>query len=370
MPRLHPQRPPRPLVIGGTALHVVGPLRAYSCGITPYDVTHLGHAATYLWTDVAVRVLAGEGTPTVLARNVTDIDEALFAEAGRRGEHYDQLAAVQKFSFDRTMTALSVRPPNFEPSARQSVDRVVELGQALLAQDFAYEVDGSVFARTSAAAAGMAREDALHLAAEYGDTPDDDRKQDALDVAIWRRTAANDVSWPSPWGPGRPGWHAECAAMVLGTFGGGVDLHTGGADLAYPHHACETVLAESATGVRPFARAWLRAGTVRIGGAKMSKSGGNLVLVDELLRSHSAAVVRIICLNRAWTESWEYDAALLDEAEELLAGLYTAAGKTGGDADNVQRALLEELDVPAAVQIALSDGGAAARHLLDVLVLG
>lgn len=370
MARIFPDRPPRALTVGGTAIPVVGALRAYACGITPYDVTHLGHAATYLWTDTAVRVLAAEGTRVVLARNVTDIDEALFAEAGRRGEHYDQLAAVQKFSFDRTMAALDIRTPNFEPSARQSVDRVVELAAALLSRGHAYVVDGTVFGRTAAAGAALPREDALRLAAEYGDHPEDDRKEDPLDVAIWRRTASNDVSWPSPWGPGRPGWHAECAAMVLGTFGGGVDLHTGGADLAYPHHACEKVLAEAATGVTPFARTWLRAGVVQVNGTKMAKSTGNLVLVDELLREHSAGAIRLLCLNRPWDAAWDYEPAGLAAAEQLLTDLYVAAGRPGGEVDAVQRCLLDDLNVPAAVDVALAEGGSAARHLLDVLALG
>lgn len=418
MARLHPDRPPRPLVLGGRPLPVIGPLRAYACGITPYDVTHLGHAATYLWTDAAVRVLAAEGTPVVLARNVTDVDEALFAEAGRRGEHYDRLAAMQKFSFDRTMTALRVRPPDHEPSARQQVHRVVELAAALLAGGHAYQADGQVYARTAAAAgaAGIGEDRARQLAAEYGDDPDDPRKEHPLDVAVWRSGPARPAGeagpagparpggaepageagpggaaamlpeWPSPWGPGRPGWHAECAAMVLGTFGGGVDLHTGGADLAYPHHACEALLAEAAVGVRPFARAWLRAGTVQVAGAKMAKSTGNLVLVDDLLRAHSPAAVRLLCLHRRWDQPWDFDPGELDRAAGTLESLYAAAaggaapaaasgadgpaGAPAGEVDAVQQALLADLDVPRAVALALDAGGAAARHLLDVLALG
>jgi cysteinyl-tRNA synthetase len=158
--------------------------------------------------------------------------------------------------------------------------------------------------------------------------------------------------------------------MVLGTFGGGVDLHTGGADLAYPHHACEMVLAEAATGVSPFARAWLRAGTVHSGGSKIAKSTGNLILVDALLRDHSAGAVRLLCLHRPWAQSWTYEPAALDQSEELLTDLYVAAGRAGGDADEVQRRLLDDLDVPGAVEIALADGGAGARHLLEVLALG
>jgi cysteinyl-tRNA synthetase len=268
------------------------------------------------------------------------------------------------------MRALGVRTPTFEPSARQNVDRVIELAQALLDQDQAYLVDGSVYGRTGVTAARLSPAEAYRLAQEFGDEPDDDRKQDPFDVAIWRRTAANDVSWHSPWGPGRPGWHAECAAMVLGTFGGGIDLHTGGADLAFPHHACERVLAEAATGVTPFARSWLRAGTVQVGGQKMAKSTGNLVLVDDLLAEHTPAAVRLMCLQRPWSAPWDYVPAALDAAEDTLVDLYGAAARSGGDADPVQQLLLADLDVAGAVQLALADGGAGARHLVEVLGLG
>ena len=372
MARLNTDTPPRPLVVNGRALPVVGHLRAYVCGITPYDVTHLGHAATYVWTDTAVRILAAEGTPVTLARNVTDVDEALFAEAVRRGEHYDEFAAMQKFSFDRTMSALRVRTPSFEPSARHSVHRVIELVQALVDHEQAYVVDGNVFGRTARSADGRDREEALELSRQFGDQPDDDRKEDPFDVRIWQKTAANDISWPSPWGPGRPGWHAECAAMVLATFGSGIDLHAGGADLAFPHHACESILAESVTQVTPFARAWMQVGTVRIDGAKMAKSSGNLVLVDDLLRDHSAAAVRLLCLSRHWNDAWEYSAAALDEAEASLDALFQAAARSGGSlsaAEQVQEVLLADLDVPAALALALDEGSFAARHLLDVLAL-
>jgi len=137
-------RPPRPLRLSGAPLPVVGRLRAYVCGITPYDVTHLGHAATYVWVDAAARALRAQGTAVELTRNVTDVDDVLLAEARRRGQSYDWLAALQKFSFDRTMTALRVRTPDAEPTARAAVGQVVQLAQALLAVGAAYERDGSV----------------------------------------------------------------------------------------------------------------------------------------------------------------------------------------------------------------------------------
>ena len=160
--------------------------------------------------------------------------------------------------------------------------------------------------------------------------------------------------------------------MVLSTFGSGVDLHAGGADLGFPHHACETVLAEAVTGVTPFARAWLRVGTVHIGGEKMAKSTGNLVLVDDLLQQHSPAAVRLLILGRRWSDPWDYDAAALDRAAATLDELFAAAARPAGNpraADRVQELLLANLDVPAALTAALDDGGLAARHFLDVLAL-
>jgi cysteinyl-tRNA synthetase len=160
--------------------------------------------------------------------------------------------------------------------------------------------------------------------------------------------------------------------MVLALFGPTVDLHAGGADLAFPHHACEAALAQAATGVTPFARAWLRAGTVHVGGAKMAKSTGNLVLVDELLRAYPPAAIRLLCLDRPWAEPWSYSPELLDSAAATLENLYAAAGKpdtsTAGAAA-VPQALLHDLDVSTALRIAIEDGGQAARTLVEILAL-
>jgi cysteinyl-tRNA synthetase len=365
--------PPMPLRLGGSPLPMVGHVRMYVCGITPYDVTHLGHAATYVWADAAERVLRWSGHRVTVARNVTDVDDVLFAEASRRGESHEMLATLQRASFEATMDALRVRVPDHSPTAAQAVGHVVQLAAALLDRDQAYVAGGTVYARTSgvAARAGLDEARARELSAEYRDDPGDAAKEHPLDVAVWRAAADGSVSWPSPWGEGRPGWHAECAAMVLALFGPSVDLHCGGADLAYPHHACEAALAETATGVAPFARSWLRAGTVHIGGAKMAKSAGNLVLVDELLRTHPAAAIRLLCLNRPWAQPWTYTPEALDASAALLEDLYAAAAKPGADAASaaVPAALRADLDVPRALAIALEDGGQAARTLVELLAL-
>ncbi len=366
--------PPMALRLAGTPLPMVGHVRMYVCGITPYDVTHLGHAATYVWADAAERVLRWHGHTVTLARNVTDVDEVLFAEAKRRGEAVTMLATLQRASFESTMDALRVRVPDHSPTAAQAVGHVVQVGMALLARGGGYLRGGTVYARTSGAAtvAGIDHETALRLSAEYHDHPDAPDKDDPLDVAIWQETDEGDISWPSPWGDGRPGWHAECAAMVLALFGPSVDLHCGGADLAYPHHACESTIAQLATGVAPFARAWLRAGTVHIGPDKMAKSTGNLVLVTDLLESVPPAAIRLLCLNRPWAQPWGYTPEALQAAAATVEDLYAAAARPESASSGlaaVPSALLHDLDVPTAVAIALEDGGQAARTLIEILAL-
>ena len=366
--------PPMALTLAGKPLPMVGRVRMYVCGITPYDVTHLGHAATYIWADAADKVLSWHGHTVTVARNITDVDEVLFAEARRRGEPYSMLATLQRASFEATMSTLRIRTPDHSPTAAQAVGQVIQLASALLTTGQAYLRGGTVYARTSgtAAVAGIDRDTARRLAEEYHDHPDNPDKDDPLDVAVWIETADDDVSWPSPWGMGRPGWHAECAAMVLTLFGPTVDIHGGGADLAYPHHAAEAALAEAATGVTPFARSWLRAGTVNINGAKMAKSTGNLVLANDLLVTHTPAAIRLMCLARPWAEPWTYTPELLEQAAATVDELYTAAGRSGTGGAGVAAvpsALLRNLDVPTALGIALEDGGQAARTLVEILAL-
>ena len=348
----------------------------YVCGITPYDATHLGHAATFVWADVAARVLRHLGVDVDVCRNVTDVDDVLDAAAARAGDRSDSFAAVQQFRFARDMAALGVRPPTHEPRAHNHVAQVVTLAAALLEAGAAYVVDGTVWFRGGAvpARAGLDEGTAAALAAEFGQRFDAPGAEHPADVPIWRAAGPGEVAWPSPWGDGRPGWHAECAAMALTTLGPALDLHVGGADLRFPHHAYESAMAEALTGVTPFARAWMHAGTVRVGGAKMAKSTGNLVLVADLLERYPAAALRLLLVDRPWVQEWDYAPAGLDAATARLERLYGAAAR--GLADNgtkaaaaVTAALLDDLDVPTALAIAEESGGEAARTALSVLGL-
>jgi cysteinyl-tRNA synthetase len=361
-------------VLAGEPLPLTNPARIYVCGITPYDVTHLGHASVFVWTDVIRQVIRMTGVDTVLTRNVTDVDDVLTRAAAERGRPYEEFGLIQEYWFDRDMAALHVRPPTHAPHARHHVEHVARLAAALLATGAAYERDGHVYFRGSGVpgAAGLTAEDAWALSAEYGDRPDDPLREDPFDVPVWQPSGPDDPAWPSPWGPGRPGWHAECAAMALATLGGVVDVLAGGADLAFPHHAYQVAMAEAATGVGRFARRQVHVGTVRLGGAKMAKSTGNLVLVSDLLGSAPGAAVRLMLLDRRWNQAWEYRPGALQDATRLLEELY-AAGATRGSNDaaeaGVRAALLDDLDVPTAVRIAIEAGGDPARHLIRTLAL-
>lgn len=372
--QLHPSSAPRAadLVLAGRPLPMTGTLRVYTCGITPYDVTHLGHAATFVWADLLGSVARAVEVRTVTSRNVTDVDDVLTAAAGERQRHYDELAVTQEFHFDRDMRDLAVVRPDLTPHARGHVAEVVQLADALLALGRAYEVDGSVFfvAPDDLDRGGLDEQRAAEALEEFGDVSDDGRRS-RWDVPLWKPSAEDHPAWPSPWGWGRPAWHVECAAMAMTVFGAGVDVLVGGADLAFPHHAYQAAMVEAATGARPFARSRMHVGTVHAGGAKMAKSTGNLVLVRDLLTDHEGAAVRLLLLHRRWSEPWEYDAGLLGEATTLLEQLRAAAGQPGGEGGRagVLTALLDDLDVPTAVARALDDGGEAARSLLSVLRL-
>lgn len=362
------------LTLGGAPLPLTVPARVYVCGITPYDVTHLGHASTFVWADVLTRVMRMSGVETVVTRNVTDVDDVLTAAAAARGRGYDEFGLTQEYLFDEDMAALHVRPPTHVPHARHHVAHVVALASALLAVDAAYERDGHVYFRGAGVpvAAGLDRDTALALSREYGDRPDDTLRDDPFDVPVWHPAGADEPAWPSPWGPGRPGWHAECAAMALATLGGVVDVLAGGADLAYPHHAYQAAMAQAATGSGPFARRGFAVGTVGLAGAKMAKSTGNLVLVGDLLRDHPAAAVRLMLLDRPWAGAWDFTPGALDAAAGLLERLYVAAGSRIGSAaahDEVRRALLDDLDAPTAVRVAVDAGGDAARQVIRTLAL-
>ena len=343
------------------------------CGITPYDTTHIGHAATFVWVDALSRVLEHVGIEPQVVRNITDVDDEIIREAAARKTTWQALTTQQTFQFEDDMRKLRVQRPTFEPASRDYVTDVIFLARALLDRNRAYEREGSVYFRAGdLVPEDMSRGEALEVYAERGGRVDDPAKDDPFDTAVWQRSAEGEPAWESPWGPGRPGWHAECAAMSTTLLGLSVDVHAGGADLAYPHHAYETAIVEAATEVRPFSRAWMHVGTVTKGGEKVAKSTGNLVFVMDLLQRHAPQAVRLHLLDRPWSDSWDFDEDDLTRAAAKLEQLWSATGTaTASDAAvrAAVEALLDDLDVQRAVGIAIDEGGEAARTVAKILAL-
>jgi len=330
----------------------------YTCGITPYDATHLGHAAAYLTYDVLQRRLIDRGHRTRCVRNVTDVDDDMLRKARELGVHYLDLAAAETARFDGDMRALDVLDCWSEPRATSAIADIRGFIGMVLDRGHAYVSGGSVYFDVKSfdsfgQVSHLTRDEMLRLAAERGGKPDDPNKRDPLDFVLWQPSADDEPAWESLWGPGRPGWHIECSALALRELDTTIDLHGGGSDLIFPHHECEAAQSEAATGQR-FVRHWMHQAMVRMDGEKMSKSLGNLVFVSDLLKTYDARAIRLACISHHYRESWEYHDALLPEAADRLE-LWLSAGATAGAAeagkavDAVRTALDDDLDTPAAV---------------------
>jgi L-cysteine:1D-myo-inositol 2-amino-2-deoxy-alpha-D-glucopyranoside ligase len=305
-------------------------VRIYVCGITPYDTTHLGHAFTYVSFDTLIRYLEFRGYKVRYVQNVTDIDDDVLRKAREVGIPWDELGRRETERYLRDMDALNVRRPDVYPHATRETSAMIEIIQTLLARGYAYENGGNVYFSVHrdpefgilARAIGLNDYSAmLTIANERGNHPDDPHKKDPLDFVLWQAQAPGEPAWPSPWGPGRPGWHIECSAMSLKYLGPQLDIHGGGADLAFPHHTCEIAQSEHFTGKAPFARFWVHTGMVHQDGEKMSKSLGNLTLVSDLLKEYSADAIRVTLLNHHYRYPWECFPEDLQVATETV-GLF------------------------------------------------
>ena len=324
----------------------------YTCGITPYDAAHLGHAMVYVTYDVLQRRLRDLGHRTDCVRNITDVDDDILRKARELGVHYLDLAAGEIARFDHDMRALNVLPVTSEPRATSAIPDILGFIGMVLDAGHAYRAGGAVYFDVSSfprfgQVSHFDREKMMALAAANGGNPDDPFKDDPLDFVLWQPSADDEPSWDSLWGKGRPGWHIECSALALRELGTTIDLHGGGDDLVFPHHECEAAQSEAATGER-FVRHWMHVGMVRLGGEKMSKSLGNLVFVHTLLESHDPAAIRLVLLAHRYRESWDFDGALLENATARLAH-WRQAGDGAGALDIVRARLDDDLATPGAL---------------------
>ncbi len=266
----------------------------YTCGITPYDATHLGHASVYVGYDVLQRRLRDLGHETRCVRNVTDVDDDILRKARELGMHYLDLAAAEMARFDDDMRALGMLDSWSEPRATSAIADIRRFIGDVLDRGHAYQSGGAVYFDVGSFPgfgdiSGYDRDTMVALAAERGGNPDDPAKRDPLDFVLWQPSATDEPAWDSAWGPGRPGWHIECSTLAMRELDSAtIDLHGGGADLIFPHHECERAQSEAATG-EPFVRHWMHQAMVRMDGEKMSKSLGNLVFVSDLRSIHDPA---------------------------------------------------------------------------------
>jgi L-cysteine:1D-myo-inositol 2-amino-2-deoxy-alpha-D-glucopyranoside ligase len=349
----------------------------YTCGITPYDATHLGHAATYLTYDVLQRRLRDRGHETRCVRNITDVDDDILRKARELGVHYLDLAAAETARFDDDMRALDVLPVWSEPRATSAIPDIRGFIGMVLDRGYAYQAGGGVYFDVSrferfGQVSHLDREEMLRLAAERGGNVDDLHKRDPLDFVLWQPAAPDEPAWESMWGPGRPGWHIECSALALRELGTTIDLHGGGSDLIFPHHECEAAQSEAATG-EPFVRHWMHQAMVRMDGEKMSKSLGNLVFVSELRKAWDPRAIRLAVLAHHYRDEWEWDDDVMPDAAHRLKRWQAASP---GDStverdrvlDSVRLALDDDLNTPRALRV-LDDAADAGRPVTAAAAL-
>ncbi|MFD8481196.1 cysteine--1-D-myo-inosityl 2-amino-2-deoxy-alpha-D-glucopyranoside ligase [Kitasatospora sp. NPDC059673] len=345
--------------------------RLYVCGITPYDATHLGHAATYNTFDLVQRVWKDAGHDVLYVQNVTDVDDPLLERAVATGQDWTELAARETALFREDMTALRMLPPAHYIGAVESIPWIVPLVQQLLASGAAYEIDGDIYFSVESdphfgEVSGLTREQMLPIFAERGGDPERPGKKNPLDALLWLAARPGEPAWDTELGHGRPGWHIECVAIALKYLGMEFDLQGGGSDLSFPHHEMGASHAQVALGAHPYARAYVHAGMVGLDGHKMSKSRGNLVFVSALRRDGiDPAAIRLALLAHHYRSDWEWTAEDLDTALTRLATWRAAVSRPDGPPattllGELREALANDLDAPAA--LAAVDRWAATAH--------
>ncbi len=375
----------------------------YACGITPYDATHIGHAATFLAWDLLIRAWRDAGKAVTYVQNVTDVDDPLLERAARDGEDWRELAAREIELFRSDMTALRVLPPAHYIGAVEALPLIERFNRALADRGAVYELDGDVyFSRASdprfGSVSGLDAETMLRLSGENGGDPARPGKKDPVDPMVWLAKRPGEPSWESEFGPGRPGWHVECAAIATHYLGRTFDVQAGGRDLIFPHHEMSAAHARVALdgdstvtghdegngggagpGEPAFARRYAHAGMVRLDGEKMSKSRGNLVFVSKLLEAgNDPMAVRLAIIAHHYRADWDWTAESLAAAASRLARWRAAVvaasvtadpaaggARTGQVLAAMRERLADDLDTPGAIAVIDSWAAAAADYQAD-----
>ena len=341
-----------------------GEVGMYVCGITPYDSTHLGHAATYLAFDLVYRQLLANGHKVIYVQNITDVDDPLFERAERDGVNWRELGTSQIDLFRSDMEILSVIPPRDYIGAIESVGEVIEMVQDLLRDGKAYQLDhGDIYAPITATEhfgyeSNLDRATMEEFFAERGGDPEREGKRDPLDALLWRGHRPGEPSWEAPFGAGRPGWHIECSAIATNRLGHSFAIQGGGSDLAFPHHEFSAAHAESAYGVDRMAEHYVHTGMIALDGVKMSKSLGNLVFVHKLTEAgHEAGAIRLAVFAGHYRQDRDFSYEALDVSALRLAtwrealSVEVSEEEALGVVDNLRAALADDLNTPLALEI-------------------
>ncbi|EMP55747.1 cysteinyl-tRNA synthetase [Marinobacter santoriniensis NKSG1] len=302
-----------------------GKVRMYVCGMTVYDYCHLGHARVLVAFDVVTRYLRHRGYDVEYVRNITDIDDKILRRADENGEVYTSLTERMIQAMHEDEARLGVLSPDEEPRATAYIDDIIAMIQRLISGGHAYAADnGDVyFSVESFPEYGKLSKKKLDDLIAGARVDVQEAKRSPADFALWKAAGPGEVSWPSPWGDGRPGWHIECSAMSTRCLGDTFDIHGGGPDLLFPHHENEIAQSECATG-HPFVHTWMHAGAIRVNKEKMSKSLGNFFTIREILETYPAEVVRYFLVSSHYRSQVDYSEENLAEAGRTLTKLYHA----------------------------------------------
>ncbi|MBV9410652.1 MAG: cysteine--tRNA ligase [Acidimicrobiia bacterium] len=305
-----------------------GKLSMYVCGVTVYDVPHIGHARMALVFDVLRRYLEWSGLKVTFVQNITDIEDKIIARSNERGIPFEELTSTYEKAWYNATDRLGIKRPDADPHATAYVDKMVGFIADLIGRGHAYESsDGVYFSIETLPGYGLlARQSLESLRAGASERVEAEDKRAPLDFALWKKAKPGEPTWPSPWGDGRPGWHIECTVMSLDLLGDGFDLHGGGQDLAFPHHENERAQALGAG--RLFAHHWVHNGWVEVEGTKMSKSLGNFTNIADLLDRADARAYRLLVLQSHYRSPIEVTGDTIARAERSLAGLDAFARRT------------------------------------------
>lgn len=347
----------------------------YVCGITPNNATHMGHAFTYVSFDALVRYLTFKKYTVKYVQNATDVNDSdeVIRQAEESGKTWREIADIWINHFQKQMKDLNVLPPTHYVLATSVVEKIIAINNELIKKGLAYEKNGNVYFKVSSFSnygklSRFTSEQMLLISRERGNNPDDPNKLNPLDFVLWIHSGSEPF-WKSPWGTGRPGWHIECTAMIHEYLGEQIDIHGGGRDLIFPHHESEIAQSEGYTGKKPYVNFWMHNGMVLYEGEKMSKSLGNLVLVEDMLKKYKPDSLRWYLLSHHYRHPWEF---MEDELEAVDVRLQKVEAKLNepdsGNWKEIESMLDDDFDTSEALRYLCNHtSGTVTRKGLDLL---